>query len=97
MGGRETAAALGAIVAARIQRTPVLLDGPAALAAAAVLDALVPGAVSHCRAADTDGFGLSACLDFPPLLDLRVADGEGAAGMIALGLIRAACTLAAPL
>jgi nicotinate-nucleotide--dimethylbenzimidazole phosphoribosyltransferase len=96
LGGRETAAALGAVVAARVQRTPVLLDGPAALAAAAVLDALVPGSVSHCRAADADPYGLAACLDAPPLLDLGVSDGEGAAGVLALGLVRAACSLAAP-
>jgi len=97
LGGRETAAALGAIVAARVQRTPVLLDGPAALSAAAVLDALAPGSVSHCRAADADAFGLGACLEVPALLSLNIANGEGAAGMAALGVIRAACALAAPL
>ena len=97
LGGRETAAALGAIVAARVQRTPVLLDGPAALAAAAVLDALSPGSVSHCRAADADPSGLADGLDAPPLLNLGVEDGEGSAGMIALGLVRAACGLAVPL
>ncbi len=93
LGGRETAAALGAIVAARVQRTPVLLDGPAALSAAAILDALAPGAVSHCRAADADGFGLSAVLDALPVLDVAITDGEGAAGVLALGLVRAACSL----
>lgn len=93
LGGRETAAAVGAIVAARVQRTPVLLDGPAALAAAAILDALSPGAVSHCRAADADGFGLSAVLDAAPVLDVAIANGEGAAGVLALGLVRAACSL----
>lgn len=93
LGGRETAAAIGAIVAARVQRTPVLLDGPAALSAAAILDALSPGAVSHCRAADADSFGLSAVLDASPVLDLAIADGEGAAGVLALGLVRAACSL----
>ena len=93
LGGRETAAAIGAILAARVQRTPVLLDGPAALSAAAILDALSPGAVGHCRAADADAFGLSAVLDAPPVLDVAIADGEGAAGVLALGLVRAACSL----
>jgi nicotinate-nucleotide--dimethylbenzimidazole phosphoribosyltransferase len=97
LGGREAAAALGAIVAARVQRTPVLLDGPAALSAAAVLDALAPGSVSHCRAADEDAFGLGACLDAPALLSLNIPNGEGAAGMVALGVVRAACGLASPL
>jgi nicotinate-nucleotide--dimethylbenzimidazole phosphoribosyltransferase len=96
LGGRETAAALGAIVAARVQRTPVLLDGPAALSAAAVLDALVPGSVSHCRAADADAFGLSTCLDAPALMEVRIGYGEGSGGILALGLVRAACSLAAP-
>jgi nicotinate-nucleotide--dimethylbenzimidazole phosphoribosyltransferase len=95
LGGRETAAAVGAIVAARVQRTPVLLDGPAALSAAAILDALSPGGVSHCRAADADPFGLSGVLDAPPVLDVAIPDGEGAAGVLALGLVRAACSLAA--
>ena len=95
LGGRETAAALGAIVAARVQRTPVLLDGPAALAAAAVLDALAPGSVSHCRAADADAFGLGACLDAPPLLAVNISGGEGSAGVMALAMVRAACSLAA--
>ena len=93
LGGRETAAALGAIVAARVQRTPVLLDGPAALSAAAILDALSPGSVGHCRAADADAFGLAAVLDAPPVLDVAIFDGEGAAGVLALGLVRAACSL----
>jgi nicotinate-nucleotide--dimethylbenzimidazole phosphoribosyltransferase len=93
LGGRETAAAVGAIVAARVQRTPVLLDGPAALSAAAILDALSPGAVSHCRAADTGGCGLAGVLDAPPVLDVGITDGEGSAGVLALGLVRAACSL----
>ncbi len=94
LGGRETAAALGAIVAARVQRTPVVLDGPAALSAAAILDALSPGSVSHCRAADADPLGLAAVLDAPPVLDMAVTAGEGSAGVLALGMIRAACSLA---
>jgi nicotinate-nucleotide--dimethylbenzimidazole phosphoribosyltransferase len=93
LGGRETAAAIGAIVAARVQRTPVLLDGPAALSAAAILDALSPGAVSHCRAADADPYGLGGVLDAPPVLDVAISDGEGSAGVLALGLVRAACSL----
>lgn len=93
LGGRETAAAIGAIVAARVQRTPVLLDGPAALSAAAILDALSPGSVSHCRAADADPLGLCAVMDGPPVLDVAIPDGEGAAGVLALGLVRAACSL----
>ena len=48
LGGREVAAMVGAILAARVQGVPVLLDGPAARAAAAVCDALNPDALAAC-------------------------------------------------
>src|SRR5580658_10471786 len=51
LGGREIAAIAGAILAARIQRTPVLLDGFVVCAAAAVLQALDRTALDHCMAA----------------------------------------------
>ncbi|MBZ9922225.1 nicotinate-nucleotide--dimethylbenzimidazole phosphoribosyltransferase, partial [Mesorhizobium sp. BR1-1-7] len=48
LGGREFAAIAGAILAARMQRIPVLLDGVAATAAAAVLHAANPATLDHC-------------------------------------------------
>lgn len=51
LGGREFAAIAGAVVAARFQSVPVVLDGPAALAAAAVLHRARPDAVAHCMLA----------------------------------------------
>ena len=51
LGGREIAAMVGAILAARIERTPVLLDGFVACAAAAVLNAIDPATLDHCMAA----------------------------------------------
>ena len=42
LGGREIAAICGAIIAARLQRIPVILDGYVVTAAAAVLHALEP-------------------------------------------------------
>ena len=42
LGGREVAAMAGAIVAARMERTPVILDGYVVCAAAAILHALDP-------------------------------------------------------
>src|SRR5260370_701157 len=50
LGGREIAAIAGAILAARIQRVPVLLDGFVVCAAAAVLHALDASALHHCMA-----------------------------------------------
>jgi nicotinate-nucleotide--dimethylbenzimidazole phosphoribosyltransferase len=48
LGGYEIAAIAGAILAARLARQPVLLDGPAATAAAAVLFCLNPSLIAHC-------------------------------------------------
>ncbi len=50
LGGREIAAMAGAIVAARLRRTPVVLDGFVVCAAAAVLQALDRTALDHCLA-----------------------------------------------
>ncbi|MEO0327756.1 MAG: nicotinate-nucleotide--dimethylbenzimidazole phosphoribosyltransferase [Pseudomonadota bacterium] len=48
MGGRETAAVCGAIIAARSQHIPVILAGPTALAASAVLWNHDQSSVQHC-------------------------------------------------
>jgi len=49
LGGRETAAICGAILAARSQHIPVILDGYTALAAALVLHKLEPSALDHVK------------------------------------------------
>lgn len=51
VGGREIAAIAGAIIAARTERIPVVLDGLPALAAALALDATRRGSVDHCQIA----------------------------------------------
>ncbi len=48
LGGRDTAALFGAIIAARMAGLPVIIDGPQAMAAVLVLRGLAPAAVSHC-------------------------------------------------
>lgn len=55
LGGREFAAVAGAILAARMEKIPVILDGVAATAAAAVLHALNPDSLDHCLLADVPG------------------------------------------
>jgi nicotinate-nucleotide--dimethylbenzimidazole phosphoribosyltransferase len=99
LGGRETAAACGAILAARTQAVPVLLGDYPGLAAAAVLGALDALAIDHCRLACApaapgarrlaDALGLVPWLD----LDLEADDGTGCAA--ALSLIRLACAIPA--
>ena len=50
LGGREVAAIAGAILAARLQRIPVILDGYVTTAAAAILHAIHPATLDHCIA-----------------------------------------------
>jgi nicotinate-nucleotide--dimethylbenzimidazole phosphoribosyltransferase len=94
VGGREFAAIAGAILAARMERIPVILDGHAATAAAAVLQALNPAALDHCVVAHSPGeLGHRRAIErlgLRPLLDLGLAHGEGAGAALAAGLVKAA-------
>lgn len=94
VGGREFAAIAGAILAARMQNVPVLLDGFAATAAAAVLHAANPAVLDHCLLAgvSTEPGQVKAAerLGLQPLLDLGVSHGEGFGAALAAGLVRAA-------
>ncbi|MDE2238632.1 MAG: nicotinate-nucleotide--dimethylbenzimidazole phosphoribosyltransferase [Rhodospirillales bacterium] len=93
-GGREQAALCGAILAARMHRIPVLLDGFICTAAAAVLEALGVGALAHCLAAHKGAEpGHARLLDKigkDPLLALGMRLGEGSGAAVALGVVRAA-------
>lgn len=92
LGGRETAALAGAILAARIEKAPVILDGYASLAAAAVLRAVDETAIDHCLLAHVSsepGMARAAGLmGLRPLLDLSLGDGEGAGAALAAGIVR---------
>ena len=97
LGGRQMAAVAGAIVAARVQRVPVLLDGYAACAAAAALQRAQPGALDHCRAGHRSAqHGPGALLQrmgLRPILDLGL-EGEGGLGSVAaIGVLRAAAAV----
>ena len=97
LGGREMAAQAGAILAARMQKTPVLLDSFGGCAAAAVLAALRPDAADHCMAGQvsTEPGHASALarLGLKPLVDLGLADGTGTGSATAIGIIRTACAV----
>lgn len=97
LGGRDVAALAGAIVAARVQRIPVVLDGLPALAAAAVLDRLKPGAIAHCILAGADtaeALHYSRLLGMEALLALGVGEGGGCGAAVAGGLVKTAAALA---
>lgn len=94
IGGRDLAAVAGAIIAARFQRIPVLLDGFVACAAAAVLHRAEPTALDHCLAAHRSGTAphdrLLAALGKRPLLDLGIGLDDGSGAALAVGLVKAA-------
>ncbi len=81
VGGREFAAIAGAILAARMQKVPVVLDGFATTAAAAVLHAANPSALDHCVLAHLSvepGHARAAeKLGLRPILDLQLASRRG--------------------
>ena len=97
LGGREIAAMTGAILAARLQRIPVLIDGYVATAAAAILHAMRPDALDHCMAAHLSAEPahgrLLQKLGKTPLLDLGMRLGEGSGAAMAAGLVKAAADL----
>ena len=94
VGGREFAAIAGAILAARMQKVPVLLDGFAATAAAAVLHAANPAALDHCLlaslSAEPSHAPATERLGLRPLLDLDMSHAEGVGAALAAGLVKAA-------
>lgn len=94
VGGEELAAIAGAVLAARMGRIPVLLDGFACTAAAAVLHALDRRALDHClvahRSAEPGHARLLAAIGQRPLLDLDMRLGEGSAAALAVPLLKAA-------
>ena len=93
-GGRELAAILGATLAARRHRIPVLLDGFVATAAAAPLARLQQGALDHAQiahcSAEAGHRGLCAALGMRPILDLDMRLGEGSGAALTVSVLRAA-------
>ncbi len=94
LGGLEFAAMLGAVLAARMGRVPVVLDGFSAGAAAAVLYAADPRALDHCVAghvsAEPGHRLLLEKIGKPALLDLGMRLGEASGATLALALLKAA-------
>ena len=94
LGGREIAAMAGAILAARLRRTPVVLDGFVVSSAAAVLHALDRSALDHCLAGHVSAERAHAealkQLGKAPLLDLGMRLGEGSGAALAVAVVKAA-------
>lgn len=94
LGGRELAAIAGAVLAARMARLPVLLDGYTCTAAAAVLHKLRPDLIDHCQvghlSAEPAHARLCAALGKRPILDMDMRLGEGTGAALAVQVLKAA-------
>ena len=94
LGGRELAAILGATLAARRHRIPVLLDGFVCTAAVAPLKMLQANALDHVIAghvsAERAHRSLLEELGLKPLLDLHMRLGEGSGAAVGVLVARAA-------
>lgn len=94
LGGRELAAVLGAALAARRQRIPLILDGFVCTAAVAPLARLRADTLAHVLAGHVSAeSGHRILLDelgLRPLLDLDMRLGEASGAAVAVPLLRAA-------
>lgn len=93
-GGREIAGLIGAILAARHQHIPVLLDGYVSCTAAAILHSIDPTTIDHCIAshisAEPAHDALLSRLGLTPVVNLDINIGDGTGGAMALAILKAA-------
>ncbi|NYZ15914.1 nicotinate-nucleotide--dimethylbenzimidazole phosphoribosyltransferase [Azospirillum sp. RWY-5-1] len=94
LGGFEFAAIAGAVLAARMARMPVVLDGYACTAAAAVLFKADRRALDHCvvahRSVEPGHSRLLEAIGKDPILDLGMRLGEGSGAALAIPILKAA-------
>jgi len=94
LGGLEFAAIAGAVMAARLGRVPVVLDGFASTAAAAVLFAADRYALDHCilghLSAEPGHRRLVEQIGQRPLFDFGMRLGEASGATLAFGILKAA-------
>ncbi|MFG3256482.1 nicotinate-nucleotide--dimethylbenzimidazole phosphoribosyltransferase [Streptomyces sp. NPDC048172] len=94
VGGLEHAAMVGLILGGASLRTPVILDGVSAGAAALVARALAPEALAACiaghRSAEPGHVAALTKLGLRPLVDLDLRLGEGTGALLALPMVQSA-------
>ncbi|MFC7217822.1 nicotinate-nucleotide--dimethylbenzimidazole phosphoribosyltransferase [Streptomyces polyrhachis] len=94
VGGLEHAALVGFILGGASLRTPVVLDGVSAGAAALVARAIAPEALAACvaghRSAEPGHSAALTKLGLRPLIDLDLRLGEGTGALLALPLVQSA-------
>ncbi|WJW80007.1 nicotinate-nucleotide--dimethylbenzimidazole phosphoribosyltransferase [Bartonella sp. TP] len=101
LGSREMAAMVGAILAARVEKIPVVLEGYSAMLSAAILHKLHPRAIEHCLIGQIPQAAhyvkLAQQLGQEPLLNLQMEHTFGAGGVMAASIIRGAVASTAQL
>ncbi|MFF8386644.1 nicotinate-nucleotide--dimethylbenzimidazole phosphoribosyltransferase [Streptomyces kanasensis] len=94
VGGLEHAAMVGFILGGASLRTPVILDGVSAGAAALVARAIAPESLAACiaghRSAEPGHMAALNKLGLRPLVDLDLRLGEGTGALLALPLVQSA-------
>jgi nicotinate-nucleotide--dimethylbenzimidazole phosphoribosyltransferase len=97
VGGFEHAGLVGFVLAAAARRTPVVLDGVIAGAAALVAAALAPACLGSCfaghRSAEPGHAVALRHLGLRPLVDLDLRLGEGTGAVLAFPVLEAAGAL----
>ena len=97
VGGREIVAMLGALIAARHQKVPVIVDGFVATSAAALAHAVNPASIDHCLfghvSAESGHARALAAMGQKGLLDLGMRLGEGSGAALAAVLAKTALHL----
>jgi nicotinate-nucleotide--dimethylbenzimidazole phosphoribosyltransferase len=98
-GGADLAVLAGLLVQASVRRTPVLLDGLVAVAAALVADELAPGArewwLLAQRSPEPATRLAAEHLELEPLLDLQMRTEDGSGALAAVPLLAMAARLLA--
>ena len=94
LGGFELAAILGAVIAARMAKVPVLLDGFTCSVAAAPLAMLRPDGLDHCQVGhlspEPGHRKMLDKLEKEPILDMKMRLGEGTGAAVAISILKAA-------
>ena len=94
LGGREQAAICGALLAARMNRQVVILDGFICCASVSILHAISARSLDHCLlghlSAEPASSQLTSFLDKKPLLELEMRLGEGSGAALSFNILKAA-------
>lgn len=95
-GGRDIAGLVGAIIAARHQSIPVILDGFVVCTAAAIIHAINPAAIDHCMAGSiTSEPAHEALLDrigCRPRHNFGISLGDGTGAALSMQILKSAAS-----